>query len=100
MVRLIGLLSEANIQPTGTQIVRYGATAFTTAAGSTLAINTGFHSVRQMFAQYAMKSPPNATALTVAGPEGIPTVGATGYILNIATAGGSVTIQWLAVGDN
>ena len=100
MVRLIGLISEKQIQPTHTKILVHGthASAAATEQGATLAINTGLRSVKKGIAWYKMKAN-IATALHAALPEGAATVGPTFYVGALNTVGGNVTIDWFAIGD-
>jgi len=100
MVRLLGKIAEKQILATHDTILKHGKkySAAAKEQGSTLGINTGFNSVKRGWVMYAMKTAP-FTALSMMGPEGVPTAGATMWVARLVTLSGAFTIDWYAIGD-
>lgn len=94
MVRLVTLISEKQLQPTGTKIVNYGLAS--TPGVATLSVGTKLHSVRNGWAGYF-----GATLYSGPLPMINATAGSTLYIngLSASVSTPDAYVAWFAVGD-
>lgn len=104
MVRLLGKIAEKQILPTHDTILKHGTaySATATEQNASLAVNTGFNSVKKIWGHYLMKSPsPTGLMPFIDGDKTKATYGATALLKVYTCHQGALgyTLEWFAIGD-